>query len=145
MNLAIFPFNRVLAGINLSITIVLIVMGCLLVKNYESYVFKISDDIKDILGEDSQNLINSVPTPIVVLSSDTPNNLVFYNSKFKENFIDKVNYSEFVNRYGEIFREIIKKNTGSVIFGGRNFKVLSEKNKDFVILYFIDNTEFKNL
>lgn len=145
MNLAIFPFNRVLAGINLSITIVLIVMGCLLVKNYESYVFKISDDIKDILGEDSQNLINSVPTPIVVLSSDTPNNIVFYNSKFKENFIDKVNYSEFVNRYGEIFREIIKKNTGSVIFGGRNFKVLSEKNKDFVILYFIDNTEFKNL
>lgn len=145
MNLAIFPFNRVLAGINLSITIVLIVMGCLLVKNYESYVFKISEDIKDILGEDSRNLINSVPTPIVVLSSDTPNNLVFYNSKFKENFIDKVNYSEFVNRYGEIFREIIKKNTGSVIFGGRNFKVLSEKNKDFVILYFIDNTEFKNL
>lgn len=145
MNLAIFPFNRVLAGINLSITIVLIVMGCLLVKNYESYVFKISDDIKDILGEDSRNLINSVPTPIVVLSSDTPNNLVFYNSKFKENFIDKVNYSEFVNRYGEIFREIIKKNTGSVIFGGRNFKVLFEKNKDFVILYFIDNTEFKNL
>lgn len=145
MNLAIFPFNRVLAGINLSITIVLIVMGCLLVKNYESYVFKISDDIKDILGEDSRNLINSVPTPIVVLSSDTPNNVVFYNSKFKENFIDKVNYSEFVNRYGEIFREIIKKNTGSVIFGGRNFKVLSEKNKDFVILYFIDNTEFKNL
>ena len=145
MNLAIFPFNRVLAGINLSITIVLIVMGCLLVKNYESFVFKISEDIKDILGEDSRNLINSVPTPIVVLSSDTPNNLVFYNSKFKENFIDKVNYSEFVNRYGEIFREIIKKNTGSVIFGGRNFKVLSEKNKDFVILYFIDNTEFKNL
>ena len=145
MNLAIFPFNRVLAGINLSITIVLIVMGCLLVKNYESYVFKISDDIKDILGEDSRNLINSVPTPIVVLSSDTPNNVVFYNSKFKENFIGKVNYSEFVNRYGEIFREIIKKNTGSVIFGGRNFKVLSEKNKDFVILYFIDNTEFKNL
>ncbi len=145
MNLAIFPFNRVLAGINLSITIVLIVMGCLLVKNYESYVFRISEDIKDILGEDSRNLINSVPTPIVVLSSDTPNNLVFYNSKFKENFIDKVNYSEFVNRYGEIFREIIKKNTGSVIFGGRNFKVLSEKNKDFVILYFIDNTEFKNL
>lgn len=145
MNLAIFPFNRVLAGINLSITIVLIVMGCLLVKNYESYVFKILDDIKDILGEDSRNLINFVPTPIVVLSSDTPNNVVFYNSKFKENFIDKVNYSEFVNRYGEIFREIIKKNTGSVIFGGRNFKVLSEKNKDFVILYFIDNTEFKNL
>lgn len=145
MSLAIFPFSCVLASINLSITIILIAMGCLLTKNYESYVFKISDDVKDILGEDSQNLINSVPSPIVIISSENPNNIVFYNTKFKENFVDKVNYSKFVSKYGEIFREIIKKKIGSVVFDGRNYKVLSEKNKDFVILYFIDNTEFKNL
>ena len=79
MNLAVFPFNHVLSLINLSITAILVIIGYLALKNYESYKLKISDDIKNIIDEGSQSLINYVPSPIVVLSAENPKNIIFYN------------------------------------------------------------------
>ncbi len=145
MNLAIFPFNRILSLINLSITTILVIIGYLALRNYENYRLKISDDIKSVIDEGSQNLINYVPSPIVVLSAKNPKNVVFYNECFREIFISKINYTEFIERYGKAFSEVINKNEGYIFFNGRNFRIFTKKSKDFIVLYFTDDTEFRTL
>ena len=118
MNLAIMPFSFVLSIINMSIIAVLAAITFFVIKNYENYLFNISKDIKNMIDEDEKSLINEVPSPVVILNSEEPYNMVFFNESFRKIFIDRLNSIDFFNNYSGVFSDIVKNKTGR-----RNFLI----------------------
>ena len=145
MNLAIMPFSFVLSIINMLIIAVLAAITFFVMKNYENYLFNISKDIKNMIDEDEKSLINEVPSPVVILNSEEPYNMVFFNESFRKIFIDRSDSIDFFNNYSDVFSDIVKNKIGSITFNGKSFKVCSKKNSKFIVLYFTDITDYKIL
>ncbi len=148
MNIAIWPFSSMVSLINILITSVMLLTVFVLIKSYKNYILGVSENVKKLIHDKSEDLLDGIPISVAVLSCDNIDEIVFYNAAFKENFLkDKPCEESSVNSYipGQTVGGILAKNYVDISYGNKKFKVCAKKIDNFVILYFFDNTEYKNM
>ena len=88
MNFSSFVFSPILTFINISISLVLIFIVWIFIKNRENFLFNISCDSSKFVNDNIDSIINGIPLPIVILKDDNFENIVFYNSEFASTFMN---------------------------------------------------------
>ncbi len=155
MSVSVFIFNPVLALINTAITLILVLIGFAVLKNYDGYLKNISDNVKKFIDSDFSNILDGMPTPIAVVEKNNLGNMVFCNSEFKNVFINNTfefslnsvisikALSDFVNsafRNSDYSNEHIR-----ISYNNKKFKIYIKAINNFVVLYFTDDTEYREL
>ena len=153
MNFSSFVFSPILTFINISISLVLIFIVWIFIKNRENFLFNISCDSSKFVNDNIDSIINGIPLPIVILKDDNFENIVFYNSEFASTFMnhkDKFSFDSLLDL------NILKSNLTSesdggnygflnICYDGKEFKMYAKKIGEFLVLYFLDNTVYKSI
>ena len=148
MSFSVIFFSPVLFLVNTCITGILILSLFMVLKNYSSYIFNVSNSIQKLLDSKSLEIIEIVPVALAITSNERQNKILSYNSTFKEKFLDGEDY--FYGTIQDLINTQINAFTSSetavqITFKRKCFKVYSKKIDEFVIFYFWDNTEYKAL
>ncbi len=148
MSFSVIFFSPLLFLVNTCITIILILSLFIILKNYSSYIFNISNSIQTLLDTKSLEIIEIVPIALAITSNERQNRILSYNSTFKEKFLDGEDYfygtiQDLINT--QINALASNENEIQITFKRKCFKVYSKKIDEFVIFYFWDNTEYKTL
>lgn len=144
MNIAVWPFNAIVSLINILITSIMFLVIFVFIKNYKNYILGVSENVKKFINGKSQDLWDGIPNPIAVVSYDNSNEIIFHNLAFKESFLGNNccadnDITHFIP--GETVDDVLLKNYVNVFYGNKRFKVSAKKIDDFIILYFIDDTD----
>lgn len=148
ISIAIFPISTILSLISILITATMFAVIFVLIKNYKNYIFGVSENVKKLVDGKSEDLLDGIPAPLAVVLYDNSDEIIFYNAAFKESFIEcgTVNnnlLSSFISEH--TVDGILSKDGADVSCNDKKFKVFAKKIDDFVVLYFIDNTECRNI
>ncbi len=155
MNFSTLIFSPILMFINVSISLMLILIIWTIIKNSEGFLSNISSDSTEFINDNICGIINGVPAPIVVVKDDDPEKIIFYNSEFLNTFIkdtDGFSLSFLIdsNILGDavhlgFFSKDIKRNFIKISYNKRFFKIYLKKINNFAVLYFLDDTPYRLL
>jgi len=153
MNISSIVFSPILTFINVSISAVLILIVSIFIKNRKSYFGNISADGIEFANNNISSIINGIPVPIAVLKGEKLDNVIFYNSEFLKVFVDGsydftlsslVDPKALQNVYETgSFGVGSNHNFLNFSYGEKKFKIYANRVNDFLVLYFVDNTEYK--
>lgn len=148
MSLALLPISPILSAIHFAITLAISVLEALILKYRKYHTLDISENVKKFFGANSGDILEAVPMPVIIVSASNINEILFYNDNFKTAFLDKGYCSgsgleDILPR--ETTETLLSKVQTVVKIGSENYKVYIRKFYDFVILYFKDDTLYKEL
>ncbi len=148
MCFSVLPFSKILFLIDFCITLTIIVSELILVKNYMEFILSSSKTINLFLNENSNKILSLMPVPVAIISDDSGENIVSYNSVFKDKFLGGEDF--FKGSIKEFLPPSFSKSalfeTGvQISFGDKKFMAHCRKIDNFTVFYFFENTDYKNL
>lgn len=153
MNISSFVFSPILTFINVSISLVLMAIVWLFIKNRENSVIDISDEVFKFVDDNISSIINGIPVPVAAVKDGDFENIVFYNFEFANTFIGRrgrfsinslVDSKILKAAYDSgSFGADSNYNFLNLSYGKRKFKIYAKRINDFLVLYFVDNTSYR--
>ncbi len=151
MSLIFFFFNKYIAIVGLAVSLTLLITGIIL-SNIQFKRLKSSVEAVDrtLLPENRVNGLNNFPVPVVLF--DSTDNIIWYNGKFRNEFLLEKSYvspdvKQFTSGqgieeiHGRTFIECECQNKKYTAY----FGTTQVKNETVYSLYFFENTELKNI
>ena len=148
MSVALVPISPVLAFMHFSIVLAIGTLGFIEFWYDKNYILNVSENVKKFFSGNSGDILEAVPMPTIIVSTENINEILFYNDNFKNVFLDRGYCS--VNGLKDILpREsaetLLSKTHTAVKIGEESYKLYIRKFFDFIILYFKDDTNYRNL
>lgn len=155
MNISSFILSPILMFMNVSISLTLILVVWMFIKNREKYAGSISLDAAEFVGNNISGIINGIPVPLAVIKDEDVKNIVFCNSEFINTFTrntDNFSLGSLIDP--NVLKNAVKSGNfgedGScgfwgISYGKKAFKIYIKKINNFAILYFVDNTVYRSL
>ena len=148
MSISLLPISTILAVMHFAIVLAIGALWIVDVKNKQSRFKSISDSIKKFFGGNSGDILEAVPMPVIIVSSKNANEILFYNDNFKTEFLDKGYCSS--NGIGDILENetvetLLEKKQELIKIGDESYRIYIKKFFDFVIIYFKDDTLYRDL
>ncbi|MGN0551543.1 MAG: DHH family phosphoesterase [Acutalibacteraceae bacterium] len=137
-NIYVFIIQLVMA----IVTTVIVAIGCI---NFGKYIRRIVKSAGEGVNGVNHSYLESFSIPIVVAGKH--GDVVWYNSRFQSTLCSgREAAGDFISQYiqGTTIDEIIKKEGADVVYGDRKYTVLASLADQCVILYYIDNTYYKD-
>ena len=148
MSIALLPISHVLAFMHFAIALAICTLGLLEFQYGKKHILNISENVKKFFSGNSGDILEAVPMPVIIVSTANINEILFYNDNFKSVFLDRGYCS--ANGLKDILPKesaetLINKAHTTVKVGDESYKLYIRKFFDFIILYFRDDTEYRNL
>ena len=148
MSIALLPISHILAFMHFAIVLAICALGLIEFQYDKKHILNVSENVKKFFSGNSGDILEAVPMPVIIVSTANINEILFYNDNFKTVFLDRGYCS--VNGLKDILpREnaetLINKTHASVKIGEESYKLYIRKFFDFIVLYFKDDTEYRNL
>ncbi|MBR2579442.1 MAG: hypothetical protein IKE41_04840, partial [Clostridia bacterium] len=148
MSIALLPISHILAFMHFAIVLAICALGLIEFQYDKKHILNVSENVKKFFSGNSGDILDAVPMPVIIVSTANINEILFYNDNFKTVFLDRGYCS--VNGLKDILpREsaetLTNKTHASVKIGEESYKLYIRKFFDFIVLYFKDDTEYRNL
>ncbi len=148
MSIALLPINPILSFMHFAIVLAIGALGFIEFQYDKKHILSVSENVKKFFSGNSGDILEAVPMPVIIVSTVNINEILFYNDNFKTVFLDRGYCS--VNGLKDILpretAETLVSKTHSVIkIGEASYRLYIRKFFDFIILYFKDDTEYRNL
>lgn len=129
----------------LSISVLLLIMSIIGSVKSNYYINAVINGMNKSLTN-SRGIIDNINIPVLIIYKN--NDVVYYNSVFKENFniersIIGESLIQFINE--DQLNEMTLNGTVNVSYGNRNYKIYATLQNKLYFIYFIDNTEYIRL
>ncbi|WP_461207326.1 GGDEF domain-containing protein [Clostridium sp. DL1XJH146] len=155
--LAFFYLEYYFIGIvSTIIFLILIIYSIISVKNDKEHMKEIVDIFSEKIDLATRNTLINMPLPLIIMDFD--DTILWYNEPFKNTFEEDIVIGTKISQYKIEFKKINfnldhKIEQEEVAISNRYYNIIgkrvvtseSRKNKDLILLYFIDITENKKL
>lgn len=140
------PFSLPLFFVNLSVSIVSVVIIYLNINGFQKYIDNLVKRAVDAVGDADIDFLQRIPIPTILVGKK--GEIISYNTFFRD-VVGKGrgHFGETVLQFlaGETLSDIIAKNGVDITYNGRNYTVYSSQFESSVVLYFIECTEYKEI
>ncbi len=148
MSVALLPISPILAFMHFAIVLAIGALGFIELQCEKKHILNVSENVKKFFSGNSGDILEAVPMPAIIVSTTNINEILFYNDNFKTVFLDRGYCS--VNGLKDILpREsaetLVNKTHTAVKIGEEIYRLYIRKFFDFIILYFKDDTDYRNL
>lgn len=148
MSIALLPISPILAFMHFAIVLAIGALGFIEFQYDKKHILNVSENVKKFFSGNSGDILEAVPMPVMIVSTANINEILFYNDNFKTVFLDR-GYCSVSGLKDILPRESAETLVGrthmSVKIGEESYKLYIRKFFDFIILYFKDDTEYRNL
>lgn len=148
MNFYLWRMDMILALIHLLTLVSVVVLGIIAIRYQRNHVFNVSEKLKGFFESNSGDILEAVPMPSIIVSSLNLNEILFYNDNFKKNFLDQGLCA--ANGLDDILPKetaetIFEKDQKIISIGSDKYRIFVRKLCDFVVIYFKDETRYRDL
>ena len=148
MSIALLPISPILSFMHFAIVLAICALGFIEFQYDKKHILNVSENVKKFFSGNSGDILEAVPMPTIIVSTANINEILFYNDNFKTVFLDRGYCS--ANGLKDILpREnaetLMNKTHAAVKIGEESYRLYIRKFFDFIILYFKDDTEYRNL
>ena len=148
MSIALLPINPVLSFMHFAIVLSIVALGLIEFQYNKKHILNVSENVKKFFSGNSGDILEAVPMPVIIVSTANINEILFYNDNFKTVFLDR-GYCSSSGLKDILPREnsetLLSKTHALIKIGEESYKLYIRKFFDFIILYFKDDTDYRNL
>lgn len=146
MSAATFMYNQILGIVEMSVTIIMVIIVFVLSLRFSNYIREVSTSAMKKCFSPKQQTLDAIKTPVAVCGKH--GEIISYNSDFRKSFLD--NY-DGTNMHISVFISDIQPEKATELgvfdseFAGRKYSTVAYEVENGVMFEFVDDTYFKTI
>ena len=146
MSVATYRYNKILAFIEMGVTLALLAVVLIFVVRFRSYIHSVVQSAEDTTRNPDKKALDSMKTPVAVCGER--GELLMYNARFRKAFLDGYegeNSSIVPFLDGISPAEAVKRSSVDVSYSSRRYTVIARGIERGYLFEFFDDTAYKNI